>query len=142
MKVAAILNDREVAIAGNGVEQLTEGTVLVVRSAPRIVTDPDSGETIGQVTDVKAVLKVYETQKRMALARTFRERHINVGGQFRNPLTQLMSPPKWETRTETLRRDRQQVDDLDEGEATVQVGDAVEVFEGNPDDIPTASVWR
>jgi hypothetical protein len=142
MKIAAVLNDREVAVSGEGVESVETDDILVVRSEPREILDPDTQEVVGSITDVKAVVKVYEVQDRMLLARTFRQRKTNVGGSYANALSQLMSPPKWEIRTETLRRDRGRRDDLSEQDAVVRAGDPVETFDGEINELPTSSVWK
>ncbi len=146
VKVVDIINDREIALSGGGIQGLEVDDVLrIVSAKPRVIKDPE-GEVLGEIVQTKAVVRVYDVQPKFALARTFRTREVNVGGQGGGVLAfgRIFDPPKYETRVETLRRDPTKgapvtnPDDL-----VVQIGDLAEKVErSSVDDIPSASIWR
>lgn len=144
LKVARVINDRELAITGGSDAGVQVGDVLMVLGKPVQILDPGSQEPLGEVATSKAVVRVYEVQERFCLARTFRQKRVNVGGDglAGAGLGRFFEPPKYETRTETLRRNPELGLDIDEDEAVVQVGDSVEAFSGETDDIPSSTVWR
>jgi len=142
MKVVRVITDREVAISGGAEAGISKGDTLLILGKPVEITDPETGEILGEVVRTKAVVRAYDVKERFALARTFRSRMVNVGGLATNALANVFEPPKWETRTETLRRSPEAGDVLPAGESIVQVGDSVEKFEGDANDIPSSTVWR
>lgn len=145
MKIAEVINDREVAVTGLGVAELKIGDVLIVKSEPHELLDPDTREVVGRLVRNKAVVKVFDVQTGFALARTYRQTRENVGGSSSfgmSAFADLMRPPKFETRTETLRRSPHSGAPLNEVDAVVVVGDLVEVFTGDVKDIPSSGVWR
>jgi len=89
----------------------------------------------------KTVLRVYDVKDKFALARTFRTRRVNVGG-VGGGISAFFEPARYETRTETIRRSRQAGDAISPEDSIVEVGDRVEVFTGDVNDIPSSSVWR
>lgn len=143
-KVARIISDREIAINVGSDQGLGEGDVLLVLDEPIVIEDPDTGSKIGEIVRHKAVVKVYAVEPSMALARTFRIRTINIGGTQvgLGGLASIMSPPKYVTETETLRRDPDKDRSLKPGDSIVKAGDRVELYAGDPDDIPSSTVWR
>lgn len=144
LRIARIVSDREVAITGGKDSDIKPGDILLILGRPIQIEDPDTGESLGEIVTNKAVVRVYDVQDRFCLARTFRQRKVNVGGSGMggSGLAKFFEPPKYETRTETLQRNPQAGMTIEEDDAIVQVGDAVEKFEGNVEDIPTSSVWR
>jgi hypothetical protein len=142
MKVVRVITDREVAVSGGAEAGLEVGDTLLILGDPVPITDPDTNEVLGEVVPNKAIVRVYDVKDRFALARTFRSRTVNVGGQGVGSLRQYFEPPKYETRTETLRRSPAAGDILSPDESIVEVGDRVEKFEGDVEDVPSSSVWR
>lgn len=143
IRVAEILNDRELALTGGASNGLAVGDVLrIVTQQATQIRDPETGEPLGEIVRTKAIVRVYEVQERFALARTFRTRRVNVGGQGTSSFAGIFEAPKYETRVETLRRDPSGERALDEAESVVAVGDVAEIVEGKADDIPTSTVWR
>lgn len=144
MKVVRVISDREIAVSGGAEAGLKTGDVLLVLSQPTPITDPDTNELLGEVVSNKAVVRVYDVKERFALARTFRTRTVNLGGQGlpTSLLGKYFEPPKFEVRTETLRHDPDADSPLSAAESVVKVGDPVEVFKGDVKDVPTSTVWR
>jgi hypothetical protein len=142
MKVVRVMSDREVAISGGLEAGVYEGDTLLILGNPVAITDPDTGEVLGEVVPTKAVVRVYDVKERFALARTFRSRRVNVGGTGGSAFAHLFEAPKWETRTETLRRSPEAGDVLSPDESVVEVGDPVEKFDGDLSDVPSSTVWR
>ncbi len=144
MKVVRVISDREIAVSGGAEAGLKTGDVLLVLSQPTPITDPDTDELLGEVVSNKAVLRVYDVKERFALARTFRTRTVNLGGQGlpSSVLGRYFEPPKYEVRTETLRHDPDAGSPLSATESVVKIGDPVETFEGDVNDVPTSTVWR
>ncbi|WP_375490364.1 hypothetical protein [uncultured Jatrophihabitans sp.] len=143
LRIIQIVNDREVAISGGAEAGISGGDTLLIQGRPVDIRDPETNEVLGQVVQTKAVVKAYDVKERFALARTFRSRRVNVGGGGGiNSISRMFDPPKWETRTETLRRSPQAGDPLLPDESVVEVGDRVEKFTGSADDVPSSSVWR
>lgn len=142
MKVVKLITDREVAISGGAQEGIEVGDTLLILGHPVEIADPDTGDVLGEIVPTKAIVRAYDVQDRFALARTFRSRRVNVGGRGAGALAGLFEPPQWETRTETLRRSPEAGDVLSAEESVVEVGDPVEKFEGDADDVPSSTVWR
>lgn len=141
MKVVRIMSDREVAVSGGAEAGLALNDVLLILGEPVEIRDPDSDELLGEIVPNKAVVRVYDVKDRFALARTFRTRRVNVGGSG-SSFSRIFEPPRYETRTETLRRSRSAGDIITPDESVVQVGDVVEKFKGDINDIPSSTVWR
>ncbi len=143
MKVVKVITDREVAVSGGAEAGIAIGDTLLILGPPIQIKDPDNDEILGEVVTNKAVVRVYDVKDRFALARTFRTRTVNLGGTGAfNPLGKIFEAPKYETRTETLRRSKEAGDVLSPQESIVEVGDPVEKFKGDDEDVPSSTVWR
>lgn len=143
MKILAVITDREVAVSGGADAGVTVGDTLLIIGSPVSITDPETEEVLGEIVRTKAVVRVYDVKERFALARTFRNRRVNVGGVGDgNLFGKIFEAPKWETRTETLRRSPDAGEILAPEESIVEVGDRVEKFDGDIGDIPSSTVWR
>ncbi len=144
LRIAKILNDREVAVTGGRESGLEVDDVLkVMSSKAEEIRDPDTSEVLGKIVRTKAVVRVYEVQQRFALARTFRTRRVNIGGRGVGAFAHIFDAPRYETRVETLRREPSKSGTVEEPfETVVEVGDIVEKVEGAVDDVPSAAVWR
>ena len=130
-KIAKILNSREVAVNIGHEHGVTSGMVFDILASPGDeVEDPDTGDFLGLVEQAKARVKIKRAYEKFAVATTYRNREVNVGGSglSLNPLGKLFEPPKWEKRYETLKAKggfEAASEDLDEKDSYVSVGDPV-----------------
>lgn len=157
-KIAKITSDREVIINRGSEHGVEEGLYFYIKSDPITVTDPDSKEELGQVSPIRAVVQVWEVAEKFCIARTFRTKRVKVsdavqGGEMYRSLSlatgglgRQLQPPRpaqYETRTETLRLDRNADQELPTSESVVSVGDVVEsVLEGEDIDPVTTTLFR
>ena len=105
-KVARVLNSREVALNRGANDGVEPGMVFrIISPAGFEVTDPDTGEVLGSVENVKFRVRVVSVQDRICVARTFKFKRINVGGNgfTRKKSSKLFDPPRWVKRYETLK---------------------------------------
>lgn len=143
-KVARVNSDRELIVNRGSEHGVTEGMLFRVKGTELEVKDPDTGDVIGSVSKVKVVVRVEEVDEKFSIARTFRTRRVNVGGAYEglSGLSKMLQPPRWETRVETLRRDRQQGEEIPPGESVVSIGDVVETADEDDLDAATTTNWR
>lgn len=156
-KIAKITSDREVIINRGSEHGVEAGTYFSVKDKPLEVTDPDTGEVLGEVSPVKVVVRVEEVSEKFCIARTFRRRKVKVQdatpgnpafGAFSGSgsLGQMLQPPKpakYETRVETLRFDPQRGEPISAVDSIVSVGDVVEsVLQGEDIDPVTTTLYR
>ena len=133
-KVARILNSKEVAL-NIGDEIGVEPGMLFDILDPRgyDIQDPDTGEMIGSVERPKVRVKIVSVQARVSVASTYKFERVNVGGSgigFSALTTGMFVPPKWVNRTESLKTEEKDWEDLEEKESYVATGDpVVQVFE-------------
>jgi hypothetical protein len=142
-KVARILSSRELVInrgSSNGVKVGMRFAVL--DSSGENVTDPDTGEVLGSVTRTKVEVEAVQVESHLAVARTFRYREVNVGG---NPalaaagqISQMFAPPRYVKRYDTLKLSDADWEPLSEQDSFIEVGDAVIEVAGPESDQPTA----
>jgi hypothetical protein len=145
IKVVEIFNDRELALNAGTDDGLDIGTTLVIKSGtPHQVEDPETGEVLGEIVRTKAVVRVYEAQKRFSLARTFRTRTVNVGGAGAgSAISKIFEAPRYETSVETLRRSYESGRPIGVSELIVDIGDIAEIIPGEmTDDVPSLTTWR
>jgi hypothetical protein len=128
--VAAILTDRELAInlgSDNGVKAGMKFAVL--NSKGLDITDPTTEEPIGSIAIPKVIVEVSRVEPRVSVARTFKKRRRNIGGQGLGGLAgmgNLFDPPKYVDEWESLRTDQKpQIKELPESASYVERGDPV-----------------
>lgn len=141
LHVVQVLNARELVISGGSEAGLSEDDIVRVLAPVVALKDPVTGEDLGELVTAKAVLRVYQVAPKYALARTFRSRRVKTGGGGLlggYTTANVFSPPKYETRTETLLRDTRF--DIS-GEMAVEAGDPVELWDGSVDDVPSVTTW-
>ena len=128
-KVARVLNSHELAMnigQLNGVEVGMCFDVLDPKGED--IRDPDTGDVLGSVDRPKVRVRVTRVDERLAIAATYREMKVNVGGEGPSldfGLTKYLLPPKWVTVRETLKTNERTQDSLDEAESYVKTGDPV-----------------
>jgi len=141
-KIANVNSDREVIVNRGSADGVSVGMIFRVKGVPVDVLDPDSDEVLGQVSAVKTVVKVVEANDRFSIARTYRNRRVNVGGNM-SGLGNVFQPPKYKTRVETFRRDPRSGEPIAEADSLVQVGDLVEsLLDGEEPDQASIALWR
>ena len=127
-KVARVLTTREVALNRGSTDGVRSGMVFkILTPKGSEIEDPDTGEVIGSVELEKARVRVTSVQDRVSVASTFRTYRVNVGGSgiALSGFSRMFTPPKWETRIETLIADENATEDLPEEESFVRTGDPV-----------------
>ncbi|MGP9615252.1 hypothetical protein ACT3TE_18590 [Brachybacterium sp. AOP42-B2-9] len=153
-KVAKVNSDRELIINRGHDAGVEPGDYFYIMGDPVEITDPDNGETLGEMTPIKAVVRVREVGTRFCIARTYRTRKVKVADakegssymqSIMNPLGGLLQPPtpeKYETRVDTFRVDPQEGVHIDESESVVSIGDiAQSLVEGESLDPATATLY-
>ncbi|MCK9824030.1 hypothetical protein NOCD_11095 [Nocardioides cavernae] len=154
-KVARVNSDRELIINRGAADGVTEGTFFYVRDEPVVITDPDSGESLGEVLPIKIVVRADEVDEKFCIARTFRSRRVLVreaepgndqfGAVLKSWRAQLQPPrpAEYETRVETLRVDPTKGSPIDDRDSIVRVGDVVEsVLAGEDIDPVTTTLFK
>lgn len=155
-KVARVNSDRELVINRGAEHGVGVDEYFYVRGDLIEIKDPDSGDVLGEVTPIKAVVQVREVGEKFCIARTFRTRRVKVdegssGGSFYkassfSQLGDFLQPPRrarYEQQTETLRFDPGAGSPIDEWESVVNVGDLVEsLLEGESLDPATTTLFR
>lgn len=100
-KVAAVNGSTELVLnrgINSGVEE--GDTFAILASETSDVPDPDTGEPLGRLREVLAVVKVVEVGTRFCVARTFRNRSVRISTGL--GVSSMFQPPKYETRLETV----------------------------------------
>jgi len=131
-KVARILTSRELVINVGAKDGVTEGMYFdVMDPKGEDITDPDTGSVLGSIARPKVRVQVTAVQEHLAVAATFKKKQVNVGGQGSSfalgvgGLADLLTPPKWITKYETLKTNERTWEDLEEKESFVKTGDPV-----------------
>jgi hypothetical protein len=129
--VAKILTARELVINRGSADGVERGMKFEVLD-PKLedITDPDTGESLGGIDRPKVVVEVTRVADRLAIARTYRHKRVNVGGtggflSGASALAKQFEPPRYVTRYETLKTDEATWEDLDESRSFVKTGDPV-----------------
>lgn len=143
--VAKIVSDREVILNRGTEHGLSSGDyVVVIDPDTQSVLDPETGDDLGGLKRIKAVLRVVEATPRISLAKTFRTKRVRVGGGIgSSPLTGMFSDPKYETRVETLQLDPQAGLPISEEDSAISPKDPFEVVTAEEaEDTRTVTLWR
>lgn len=128
-KVVRILTSRQLALnlgSQHGVKMGMKFDVLDSRGDD--ITDPDTGELLGSLYRPKVRVQIIEVQERLSVAETFIKREVNIGGTggfYLGGIADMLRPPKWVTKFETLKTDERTWEDLDESQSYVKTGDHV-----------------
>ena len=137
-KVASILNSRQVAINRGEVDGVRRGMRFNILSEAVDVKDPDSGVLLGTIQQAKICVEVKSVYPNMAVAATFKKHRVNVGGSGIG--LGIFTPPKWEEHYETLYIEDASLEEIDESDSYVLIGDAVvQVLESDPPNAPAHS---
>jgi hypothetical protein len=126
--VAGILTDRELVLNKGSADGIEVGMRFAVLAEEGVnITDPVTGEPLGDVERPKTMVKVSQVQEKLSVAATYRTKTVG-GGALVFPSLSLFSTPR--TIEERLRADeRTYARPLKPEEAIVQAGDkAVQVI--------------
>lgn len=138
-KVAQILNSRELVInRGRDAGVRVGMRFAVIDTTGEGITDPDTGEQLGSLQRTKVQLEVTQVSDRMAVAKTYKLRRVNVGGsnyQLGN-IGSLFAPARIVERPETLKVEDAEWEPLTESRSFVKIGDpVVEIRADEEDDV-------
>jgi hypothetical protein len=124
-KVASILNERELAINIGIEHRVKEGMKFkVLAEKPTEITDPETGQLLGELDREKVRVKVLEVKEKFSICRTYKKRYI-PGGPFYNMLAINLTQEPREV-IETLKaEDASLPPPLSEEESYVKKGDRV-----------------
>jgi hypothetical protein len=126
-RVARVLNTRELAINRGSVHGVSEGMrFAVLDTTAEGIEDPETGEELGSVYRTKVRVEVVIVKERLAIARTYATKQVNVGGTGFGGFGDAFKPPKWVSRHETLKADEAAWQELSEERSLVKTGDPVE----------------
>ena len=128
-KVARILGERDVAFNIGASHGVRVGMLFnIVNIEGSEVRDPDTGDVLGSIEIPKASVRITIVQERISVASTYQTHRVNVGGigfvDTTPVFRKMFTPPKWETRYETLKVE-QPWEELSEEERIVREGDPV-----------------
>jgi hypothetical protein len=136
-KVARILNSRDLVINRGSEAGVVIGMrFAVLDPAGEGVSDPDTGEVLGSLQRPKVQVEVTQVSSRIAVARTYRHRKVNVGGAFggAGDIARMFAPPRIVERYETFKVDDADWEPLTEEESIVKVGDPVVQIEASEEE--------
>jgi hypothetical protein len=123
-KVAELINTRELAInigKNAGVQKGMKFKVLAAK--PMKITDPETGEELGEIDREKVRVEVTEVQDSFSICQTYRKRYSGYQIIPRSFMDAFTTP---QVKTETLKaEDSEFPPDLSEEESYVKRGDRV-----------------
>lgn len=133
-KVAAILNNRELAINRGKIAGVKKDMIFGVFETKEGIKDPDTAEVLGSVETVKIKVKVVDIQPKLSVCRTYETYQTNIGGAGKPLFAALQTvfepPPKWVTRVKTLKSEDALFEELGVTGSFVRIGDKVRQLEG------------
>lgn len=144
-KVARILSTRELVInkgASDGVKLGMRFAILDTTGEG--IMDPDTREILGSIRRTKVEVEITQLDSRLAVARTFHHRTVNVGGTGGmsgvGALAGMFTPPKYVTRYDTFKLSDAKWEPLSEKDSVVEVGDPVVEIQAADGDEPAAGI--
>lgn len=146
-KVAEVVSDREV-ILNRGVEHGVQiGMYFAILDPSAVgITDPDTGESLGDIKMVKIVVRAIEVAPKLTLARTFRTRRVNVGGTGALGLStfaRAMQEPEFVEKVERLTLNKNSPRKIDPKDSVVGRGDPFEsATPEEAEDVRSITVWE
>ena len=133
-KVARILNSRELVLTVGSAAGVVAGMFFdVLDPKGEDIRDPDSDEVLGSIDRPKVRVQVTRVLEKLSVASTYKKTQVNIGGRglgLRDDFAQMLAPPKYVTKYETLKTTEKTWEDLTEKESYVKIGDpAVQVID-------------
>lgn len=146
-KVAEVVSDREVILNRGGEHGVHVGMYFAILDPSAVgITDPDTGETLGDIKMVKIVVRAIEVAPKLTLARTFRTRRVNVGGTGAlgiGAFARGMQEPEYVEKVEKLTLDKNSPRKIDPKDSVVGRGDPFEsALPEEVEDVRSITVWE
>jgi hypothetical protein len=148
-QVAQLVSDREVILNRGSVDGVHEGMYFAILDPNfQDVTDPETGESLGDFRVVKVAVRAVEVASRLTLARTFRTRTVNVGGTntSMNSLSAFataVSAPRYIEQVERLTLDETRRQPIRPEDSAIDRGDPFEEIDAeDAEDVKTVTVFR
>ncbi len=146
-KVAEVVSDREVILNRGAKHGVRAGMYFAILDPSAVgITDPDTGEPLGDIKMVKIVVRAIEVGPKLTLARTFRTRRVNVGGTGAlgfGAIARGMQEPEWVEKVEKLTLDRNSPRKIDPKDSVVGRGDPFEsALPEEVEDVRSITVWE
>lgn len=128
--VAEVISDQELILNRGSEHGIRPGDYFAILDPrAREVVDPESGRPVGGFKKVKIVVRATDVAPRLTLARTFRTRRVNIGGNG-NGLASIISsmgePPRWVDEVETFTLQPDMPRPISQEESIIAVGDPFE----------------
>lgn len=132
--VAEIVSDQEVILNRGSEHGLKAGDFFAILDPKASsVRDPETGESLGGIRKVKIVVRATDVAPKLTLARTFRTKRVNVGGNGTGGIAAFMGmysdPPKWVDEPETFAFKLDGPRPIAEEESLIAIGDPFERLE-------------
>jgi hypothetical protein len=127
-KVARILNSRELALNIGEEDGVAIGMYFdVLDSKGEDILDPDTGAVLGSLQRPKVRVKIIRVLEHLSVASTYKKHQVNVGGRgvAVQSFADVLLPPKYVDKYETLKTSEKTWEDLDEEDSYVKTGDPV-----------------
>ncbi|MGN7187248.1 hypothetical protein [Microbacterium enclense] len=146
-KVAEVVSDREVILNRGSEHGVRVGMYFAILDPGAVgITDPDTGEALGDIKIVKIVVRAIEVAPKLTLARTFRSRRVNIGGSGGlgiGAFARAMQEPEYVEQVEKLTLDRNAPRKIDPKDSVVKRGDPFESAEPEEvEDVRSITVWE
>lgn len=128
--VAGVLNRRELVLNKGSSDGLEIGMRFAILNRKGVnVKDPSTGEALGSVDVVKAIVKIVRLEPRLAVGRTFRSIKGTPGAFTSLNMPKLLGTP---TTVETLSTQEATFkEELDESESYIKRGDPAVLTRGD-----------
>jgi len=144
--VARVLNSREVAINVGSDAGVEFGMIFeILDTSGDDIEDPISGEILGSVHRPKVQVRVNHIKEKFALAKTFKTKMVNVGGNFDSGigLSDFLRPRRYVKESETFRSEDAAWEAIHESDSIVKTGDPVrELLDESSPSMPESSQDR
>lgn len=128
--VAEVISDQELILNRGSEHGIREGDYFAILDPrAREVRDPETLEIVGGFKKVKIVVRATDVAPRLTLARTFRTRRVNVGGNgggIASFLSGMGEAPRWVDEVETFALQPDSPRPISEEESMIAVGDPFE----------------
>ena len=146
-KVAEVVSDREVILNRGSDHGVNHGMYFAILDPDAVgITDPDTGESLGDIKVVKIVVRATDVAPKITLARTFRTRRVNVGGTGGlglGALSRAMQEPDYVEQVEKLTLNRDSPRKIDPDDSVVGRGDPFELATPEEvEDVRSITVWE
>jgi hypothetical protein len=134
-KIAQVLNSRELALNIGSDHGVRVGMLFdVLDPKGEDIIDPDTGAVLGSLARPKVRIKIISVQSKLSVGSTYKKERVNIGGVSlgssvlglgSSGLGQLLNPPEYVSRYETLKTTERTWEDISEEDSYVNRGDAV-----------------